>query len=234
MSDPNDEAPVSRTARPTAPAPLPKGPLVVMTLAAILCVATLGWAGFQRYQRPATLPRYGSVPIFERIDEHDRPVSDRTLRGTVWIADFIFLSCKTSCPKLTEKMSTLQDTLASAAQSTPTKLPIHLVSFSVDPENDTPPKLLEYAQKHRARDAEWSFLTGPAGALESIVVKGFKIQLDREGAKPSEPPGVYTIMHGDWFVLVDSEGVLRGYYDTTDPARVTALVDDARRLAGAR
>lgn len=225
---------MSRSARPNAPPPLPKGPLVVMTLAALLCVATLGWAGFQRFQRPAEPPRYGTVPMFERIDEHNRPVSERTLRGSVWIADFFFLSCPTSCPKLTERMAALQDTLATAAHAAPTKFPIHLVSFSVDPENDTPPKLLEYAQKHHARDGEWSFLTGPAGDLEKIVVDGFKIQVERQGPKPTEPPGVYTIMHGDWFVLVDADGTLRGYYDTTDPGRVTALVDDARRIAGAR
>ncbi|MFI5298461.1 MAG: SCO family protein [Polyangiales bacterium] len=205
-----------------------------MSLAASLCLATLGWAGFQRFHRQPALPRYGAVPIFERIDEHDRPLSDRTLRGAVWVADFFFLSCPTSCPKLTAKMAALQETLASEAQSAPTKRPIRLVSFSVDPENDTPPKLLEYAKKHGARDGVWSFLTGPADTLESIVVSGFKLQLERQGAKPGEPPSAYTIMHGDWFVLVDAEGTLRGYYDMTDEERAQALVRDARRLAGAR
>jgi cytochrome oxidase Cu insertion factor (SCO1/SenC/PrrC family) len=60
------------------------------------------------------------------------------------------------------------------------------------------------------------------------------MNLERQGPAPGEPPGVYTIMHGDWFILVDAEGTIRGYYDMDDADRARALLSDARRLAGAK
>jgi protein SCO1/2 len=101
-----------------------------------------------------------------------------------------------------------------------------LVSFTVDPENDTPPVLLDYAKRAGADPARWSFVTGPVDSVKAAVVTGFKVAMEKlpKGAND------YDVTHGDWFVLVDTQGAVRGYYTTDDPSGLDRLVRDVLRL----
>jgi protein SCO1/2 len=117
-------------------------------------------------------------------------------------------------------MSDLQSRLVEA------KSRAKLVSFSVDPENDTPSVLSDYAARAHADTARWSFVTGPADDVERTVVSGFKMS----AAKVARGAGDYDITHGDWFVLIDSRGEMRGYYTTDEPADLDGLLSDVLRL----
>jgi protein SCO1 len=101
-----------------------------------------------------------------------------------------------------------------------------LVSFSVDPENDTPAVLARYAAGARAKPNRWSFVTGPSADVQQAVVGGFKMS----ASKVTRGAGDYDVIHGDWFVLVDRKGNLRGYYPTATREETAALVADLRRL----
>jgi protein SCO1/2 len=113
-------------------------------------------------------------------------------------------------------------------------LTVQLVSISVDPENDTPEKLALKAKELGSQDRIWTFLTGKSEDLENIVVKGFKIHMEDQRKKPAAPgeaANIYTIMHGDWFVLVDQQGRIRGYYDTDEKGKLDAVLRDAELIA---
>lgn len=157
----------------------------------------------------------GAVPDFTLTDESGRPFADRSLRGRVWIADFIFTSCAGACPAMTARMAGLQNELPPE---------IHLVSVTVDPARDTPPVLRQYAARYGADPARWHFLTGPAAVLQPLLQQGFRLGF-AEGGGPEEP-----IIHSQRFVLVDRAGQIRGAYDSTDRAAVRRLVQDARSL----
>jgi protein SCO1/2 len=101
-----------------------------------------------------------------------------------------------------------------------------LVSVSVDPENDTPPVLADYAALAHADAARWSFLTGPAEDVTRAVVSGFKVS----AAKVAKGANDYDVTHGDWFVLVDGRGDLRGYYAMDQAENLQGLVEDVLRL----
>src|SRR5678815_328779 len=105
------------------------------------------------------LPVMNTVPEFTLIERSSREVKSQELAGQIWIADFVYTSCGGICPIMTEKMRKLQD-----------KLPeeIRLVSFSVDPETDTPAVLTEYAKKFGADPKRWLFLTGSREALYAL------------------------------------------------------------------
>lgn len=158
---------------------------------------------------------YGSVPDFMLTDQAGRPFESRALRGRVWIADFIFTSCAGACPEMSRKMSSLQKRLPREVQ---------LVSVSVDPARDRPPVLAEYAARYRADPGRWHFLTGQPETLQALVQQGFRLSY-AEGGDPQEP-----ITHSQRFVLVDRVGAIRGYYDSTDPAKLAKLLEDARSL----
>lgn len=199
-------------------------PRVVWVLAAVAALFAAGavFAAFRRARR-IELPVLAEVPAFAMTDQQNRPVRTIDLRGTPWIADFIFLSCRTSCPKLTERMKLLHDRIIEK------KLTTRVVSITVDPENDDPKALAAYAQKNGANPEVWRFLTGPIEQLDPVVVKGFKVQYEK--VKPIAPDAtIFNIMHGDWFVLVDGQSRIRGYYDSTDANKMNALLADAEFL----
>jgi protein SCO1/2 len=165
--------------------------------------------------KPA-LPVFGRVPAFSLVDARGAPFTDASMAGHATVVDFVFTHCTASCPRLTARMAGLQGALARDGSTA------RLASFSVDPENDTPPVLADYAQKAGADPARWAFVTGPADAMVRTVVQGFKVS----AAKVARGAADYDVTHGDWFVLVDAAGQIRGYYASDDPE----LLSDAERL----
>jgi protein SCO1 len=163
---------------------------------------------------------YGHVPDFRLLDQRGEAFAPVSMQGHPSVVDFIFTRCASSCPRLTERMGHLQERLARERSAT------HLVSFSVDPENDTPAVLSEYASRAHADPARWAFVTGPIDDVMRTVVLGFKVS----AAKIARGAGDYDVTHGDWFVLVDGRGDLRGYYASDDPAELERLVADTHRV----
>lgn len=162
------------------------------------------------------LAAYGVVPDFELVNQDGQPFGSRQLSGRIWIADFIFTTCPGPCPIISTRMSELQKPLA--------KSDVHLVSFSVDPEKDTPAVLRVYAGKLRKEPLRWDFLTGPIATIASLSRDGFKLGLS-DGESPESGP-----VHSTRFVLVDRHGSIRGYYDALSPDGVTKLLADTNHL----
>ena len=184
----------------------------------LLCLAVLSLGGCKKPR--ADLPSLGQVGEFSLVDQAGAPVTAQSLRGKVWVAAFFFTHCPTICPRITRRMRALQ--VAAAGEHPP-----RLVSFSVDPENDTPPVLLAYAQRFEADLRTWSFLTGDLSVVKRTVVGGFKLALDGKPDPGAENGG---IIHGSHLVLVDRNLAIRGYYRTDDEDDMKQLVEDAGRI----
>lgn len=101
------------------------------------------------------------------------------------------------------------------------------VSFTVDPDNDSPEVLARYAQDFHAGPG-WSFVTGPKQALYTLATEGFKLAA-MEMPKDQQQPGDGPFLHSGKLVLVDRAGRIRGYYDSDDNAAVERLIADSGR-----
>jgi protein SCO1/2 len=167
------------------------------------------------------------VPPFSFQERGGRAVSREDLLGKVWVADFIFTSCSGTCPAMTAQMRRLQELLGEGARE------VVLVSFTVDPERDTPGALKAYAEKNGAGSG-WLFLRGPEREVAQLSRTGFLLGTGAPGTAaavdPTLPPGTEPIAHARHFALVDRQGRIRNYYDGTDPERVGQLARDARAL----
>ena len=161
-----------------------------------------------------TLPNNGIVPHFQLTDQNGQSFGTEQLRGKIWIADFIYSTCPGPCPMISSRMSETQKPLR--------ETDVHLVSFSVDPEHDTPAVLRDYASRLNAQPGRWHFLTGDKGVLYRLSINGFKLA----AAENSEAGPI----HSTRMVLVDRDGVIRGYYDATDADAVTRLLADTNHL----
>jgi len=189
------------------------------------CVLAVALALVVRTVRPhPPLPVLGHIPDFHLSDQRAAPFTTDSMRGHVSVVDFIFTRCHSSCPRLTARMGELQARLAADRSDA------RLVSISVDPDNDTPPVLADYAAKSHADASRWTFVTGPYDDVARAVVLGFKIS----AAKIATGAGDSDVTHGDWFVLVDRTGAIRGYYPTEEDGDFQRLVDDTERLDRAR
>jgi cytochrome oxidase Cu insertion factor (SCO1/SenC/PrrC family) len=159
---------------------------------------------------------YGTLPSFELVNQDALPFGSAQLAGKIWIADFIFTTCPGPCPIISSRMSELQKPLE--------KSDVHLVTFSVDPEKDTPEVLRGYAEKLNAQPKRWDFLTGPRAAIYSLMRDGFKLAVS-DGSDEQGMP-----IHTTRVALVDRRGTIRGYYDALAPDAVTKLLADTNHL----
>ena len=161
---------------------------------------------------PPPLPVYYKVPEFTLTNEFKKPFGSADLKGKFYIANFMFTSCPTSCPALMEKMDLVQKRIRGLG----TKAAI--VTFTVDPEVDTPDVLFKYARKRHSNPFIWNYLTGTQAELEKIVINGFKVPMGNKEAivkkLDANPVTLFDIAHSEKVVLVDDKGQIRGYYST--------------------
>jgi len=166
--------------------------------------------------RQRAVSSYGTVPLFQLVNQNGQPFGSSQLTGKIWIADFVYTSCPGPCPMISSRMSELQKPLERTG--------VHLVSFSVDPEKDTPEVLRGYAEELQADPKRWDFLTGSKSTIYKLSHDGFKLAVS-DGSDAEGIP-----VHSTRMVLVDRHGEIRGYYDATEADAVTKLLADASHL----
>jgi protein SCO1/2 len=166
--------------------------------------------------RQRAVSSYGTVPSFQLVNQNGQAFGSAQLAGKIWIADFIYTTCPGPCPMISSRMSELQKPLE--------KSDVHLVSFSVDPEKDTPEVLRGYAEKLQAEPTRWDFLTGPKSAIYKLSHDGFKLAVS-DGSDAEGIP-----VHSTRVMLVDRHGQIRGYYDAAEADAMTKLLADTSHL----
>lgn len=160
------------------------------------------------------LPEFYPAAHFSLIDQSGNPFSDHDLAGHPYISTFIFTHCTGSCPLISAKMAQLQKL---------TPADVKLISFSVDPMNDTPAVLDQYARNYQADPTRWHLLTGTVSQMQDVS-DDLKVTV-RNGNVPS------PLVHSTNFFLVDGRGMVRGIYDSQSESSVQQLIDDARQLS---
>jgi protein SCO1 len=173
-----------------------------MRLTLLVCLILAGCS------RQATLPVLNQVPPFTLTTQDGRPFSSAELQGKVWVGDLIFTSCPDVCPRMSTLMTKLQGQTKD----------LRLVTFTVDPDRDTPVALASYAKRYQANPARWTFLTGAVDELNKVS-QAFLF-------------GKIHLEHTSRFVLVDQLSRVRAFYATDEPDALERLTRDAALLQG--
>ncbi|MEO8405236.1 MAG: SCO family protein [Chitinophagaceae bacterium] len=151
---------------------------------------------------------------------------DTTTRGKIVVADFFFTHCPSICPRLTANMKILQETINNSQRvgdRTPNFL--HLLSFSIDPERDSVAQLKQWANRFQVNPDQWWLLTGDKKTIYDMVLKEMKMYL-------IDGHGIDTdFVHTDFFVLIDGNRHVRGYYHGLDTMEVKQLASDIIMLS---
>ena len=167
---------------------------------------------YKNTNKQDSLPVIGGIPNFEFVDSEGRDVGLSTLKGKVWVADFIFTTCTMACPIMTGNMNIIHKKYKKNDD-------LRLVSISVYPEYDTPEVLKKYASQYEANTDTWHFLTGNESTVKEVIKDGFKI-------------GDYEdiIFHSEKFALVDRNGMIRAYYNGMKSEDMKKLKKDINNL----
>ncbi|KAF0244817.1 MAG: ASPIC/UnbV domain-containing [Planctomycetota bacterium] len=173
---------------------------------------------------PRKPPVLGQSPEFLLFDQGGKVFSSEDLLGKFWVADFIFTKCAGTCIGMTASMGRLRAEMQKRKEFQG----VHSVSFSVDPDTDTPPVLAAYAARSGADSAGWTFLTGTRDAIWKLCKEGMKLPVEDAPAGETKMP----IVHSQNFILIDREGAIRGYYDgLTEEGCKSLLADLALAVA---
>ena len=143
------------------------------------------------------------IPPFSFVNQIGDSVTNKTYEGKIYIADFFFTTCPGICPALTKNMGLLQEKYRN-------DFDIKLLSHTVMPWNDTVEKLAEYAVENDVHLPKWNLVTGNTDAIYEIARKGYFA--DEDFVKTQEES---SFIHTENFILVDTEGYIRGVYNGT-------------------
>lgn len=163
----------------------------------------------------ARLPRIGKIADFALTDQDGHSFGIGELRGKIWVADFICTRCPGPCAVMSSRFAELDRNFSGSDT-------LRLVSFTLDPEYDTPSVLKRYAQHYEA-SARWRFLTGNKKRIDNFTVTGLRPETEA-------PSGEYVHLGTTTFALVDGEGVIRGYYDGSSAEVVQRILTDLGSL----
>jgi protein SCO1/2 len=178
----------------------------------------LALLAFVTIQPIKVLPRLMLAPGYALTDQSGDTLSSEDLRGQIALYSVTYSNCAEPCPPSTELMRSVQSELLALDL----KVPVKLVTVSVDAERDTPGALRAFGERLGADFSRWSFLTGDEARLRQVVGGSFGMYYSRQ------PDGGYALDTRLW--LVDGWGLVRAEYSTRLPG-LSRVMRDIRLVA---
>jgi cytochrome oxidase Cu insertion factor (SCO1/SenC/PrrC family) len=149
------------------------------------------------------------IEHFTLTERTGQPFDSKSLEGKVWLANFFFASCPANCRKQTSRVAELEKEFGPDG--------VKFLSITVDPETDTPEALAGYARSFNADPDYWKFLTGDLTYITYIGREVFDVAVTPKG-------------HSENLILVDQNGVVRGYYSWDDAVEIDQMKKTIRGL----
>lgn len=160
---------------------------------------------------------YHQIPTFRFLNQDSVFVSEKDVKGKVYVADFFFTTCPTICPKMKTQMLRIYERYKDRDE-------VRIISHSIDPDFDTPNVLKDYATRLQVKAPKWNLLTGDKAAIYQLGQKSYMVSAQED---PNEAGG---FVHSGAFILVDKNRHVRGIYDGTVEAEVNHLLEDMEVL----
>ena len=210
--------------------PLKIGILVLTLVVPILVYLFLRTFGENHYRLPKYFPKdvienntsgikkidttFHTIPNFKVKDQNGIDFSLNTFEDKTLIVNFFFTRCPGICPKMSSLLTGVQQSFIEDPS-------IEIISFTVDPEYDSPEILKKYAQKYGVDDKKWHLVTtGNKIDVFNLGFYGFKVPSDT----------VDKFLHSEKIILVDKAKNIRGYYNGTTKKEADRLITEVKIL----
>jgi protein SCO1/2 len=159
-----------------------------------------------------------TIDDFSFLNQDSIFISQKNIEGKIHIANFIFTSCGSICPKMTTNLKIVNDSLKSHSD-------IVLLSYSVTPWIDTPTVLKKYKARNEIPNPNWHFLTGSKNDIYKLARKSYYAEEDIGFSKDST-----EFLHTEHFILVDKTKRIRGIYNGTLSLEMQQMLGDIKTL----
>lgn len=166
-------------------------------------------------------PKYNKIHTidnFQFTNQSGQLISNDSLRGHIYIANFFFTACPGICPKMISNMRSLQDSFLNDSR-------LKLLSFSVMPWMDSVKTLNKYGLAHHINPNKWYLLTGDKEQIYHLGRRSFFAE-----KKAGLENGTESFLHTESMLLVDGSSRIRGIYNATDPTQIKRVIEDIRIL----
>lgn len=160
---------------------------------------------------------YQTIPAFKFINQYGDSISNKTLNGNIYVADFFFTTCPSICPIMHRNMLQVYDAFKNVKD-------FKIISHTIDPKHDSVPVLKKYADKLGITGNTWWFLQGKKEDTYNLGEKNYLVAIKQDDGTT----GGYV--HQGYFVLIDKQKRIRGSYDGTDPKQVSQMIADIKSL----
>lgn len=159
-----------------------------------------------------------TISPFSLTNQLGQTITNRQLKGKIYVANFFFASCGSVCPKMMSNLGDVQQAFIHDDR-------VMLLSHSVTPERDSVPVLLKYAALHHIDSKKWWLLTGNKDSIYRLARRAYFAD-DASGfdKKPDE------FLHTENVLLIDTRGRIRGVYNGTLKLEMANLITHIRQL----
>ena len=158
------------------------------------------------------------ISDFSFIDQEGKKVSNETVKGKIYVANFFFTICPSICPNMTQNLLTVHSTFKNDAD-------ILMLSHSVMPATDTVAQLKKYANRWKIDSQRWHLLTGEKDKIYALARQSYFAEKEIGLQKDKN-----EFLHTENAFLIDKNGYIRGVYNATLALDVENLVKDIKVL----
>ena len=151
-----------------------------------------------------------NIQFTNQLGKH---VSLDDLRGKVLVIDFFFSRCPSICPRLALSMKRLQDSFVKNDSI------VQFISISIDPEHDSVPQLRKFADRYNVNHDTWWFVTGNKKEIYDFALHELKASVADSNVDTA-------FIHTENFFLLDSNRIVRGWFNGFDTVQQERLVRD--------
>lgn len=159
-----------------------------------------------------------TITAFNFLNQDSTNISEKIFENKIHVANFIFTSCGSICPIMTENLKTVSDNYSKDSN-------IIFLSYSVTPWIDTPEKLKLFKQNKEIENKNWHFLTGNKAEIYTLARQSYFAEEDLGFTKDST-----EFLHTEHFILVDAKKRIRGIYNGTLSLEMQQLIADINAL----
>ncbi|HRX93214.1 MAG TPA: SCO family protein [Chitinophagaceae bacterium] len=159
------------------------------------------------------------VRPFSFSNQDGEKVTEKSVAGKVYVAEYFFTTCKGICPKMNNNMRMVYDALKDEKD-------FLILSHTCDPDTDSVQQMKKYADSMQVNTDKWIFLTGRKDSLYNMARISYTIDDPNDNLVSMED----DFMHSQLWALVDKNGDVRHIYDGLKESEVKKLIKDARRL----
>ncbi len=165
------------------------------------------------------LPVISKVQPFSFTDQDGKRITNKSVDGKVYIAEFFFTSCPGICPKLNTNLKPFYEKYKDQSD-------FLILSHTVNPTTDSVARLKHYADSLNVNSDHWIFLTGPKDSLYLAARMSYMLDDPKNNLSPIDEQFIHT----QFFAVVDKHGQVRSVIDGLKKDELAAMDREITQL----